>query len=202
MSDAKPSFLRRLYDWVMSLADTRYGPLALFFLAFAESSFFPVPPDPLLLALCLGKREKAWWFGLLTTVGSVLGGLFGYWIGYELWDAMESTFYDWIPGFTPEGFSEIQKRYDENGLFIVFLAGFSPIPYKLFTIASGVMHLDLLGFAGASLVGRGARFLLVAELARRFGAPIRTFIETHLVKLSWAFAILLMLGFAALKLLH
>lgn len=202
MSDAKPSPIRRLYNWVMSFADSRYGPLALFILAFAESSFFPLPPDPLLLALCLAQRKRALYFGLLTTLGSVLGGLFGYWIGYQLWGALETTFYDWIPGFTPEKFETIKGHYEEDGVFFVFLAGFSPLPYKVFTVASGVMEMNILGFAGASLVGRGARFFVTAMLSYYFGEKIRDFIETHLGKLVWVFTILLVLGFVVLKYMH
>ncbi|MEZ6196993.1 MAG: YqaA family protein [Planctomycetota bacterium] len=191
--------IHRVYDWLLGLAERRSGTRALALLAFAESSFFPIPPDPLLLALCLGRRERSLRFGMVATLASVAGGLFGYWIGWALWGSLEDRFYAWIPGFTPEGFERIHGLYDEYGVFIVFLAGFSPIPYKLFTVASGVMGLDILAFTGASLVGRGARFLLVAELARRFGPPVRAFLERHLVRLSWAFAILAVLGFAAVK---
>ena len=135
-------FFRKLYDWVLHWAETPSGPLALFFLALAESSFFPIPPDPLLIALCLGSVKKAWRFALYTSIASVIGGVIGYLIGYAIWESVDSFFFAYIPGFTESLFERVTVNYQEYGFWYVFSAGFTPIPYKVFTIASGVFKLN------------------------------------------------------------
>lgn len=193
-------YIRQLYDWVLKWAESPYGALALFILAFAESSFFPIPPDVLLIALVLGSQTKAFRFALIATAGSVLGGLFGYYIGYALWNiGVDQFFFAHIPGFTYELFESVKLQYNEWGFWIVFTAGFTPIPYKVFTIASGVVELNLLMFLIASTVSRVARFFLVSTLLWKFGAPIKTFIDKYFNILAIAFTVLLIGGFVLIK---
>lgn len=192
-------FIRRMYDWVLSWAETPYGAMALFVLAFAESSFFPIPPDVLLIALCIGHRQRAWWFAAVATLGSVLGGAAGYAIGWGLWGAVDWLFFTYVPGFTEEIFEVVRQKYVDYDYLIVFGAAFSPIPYKVITIAAGVFTINFPMFLIASAVGRGARFLLVAGLLYIFGAPIKNFIDRWFNLLVLVFTVLLIGGFVALK---
>lgn len=193
--------VRRLYDWMLAWADSPHAGRALFLLAFAESSVFPIPPDPLLITLALGRRDKALTYAFLCSLGSVLGGLFGYLIGATLWEGVDGFFYDWIPGFTPAGFEAFAAHYEQHGFLIVFVAGFTPVPYKVITIASGALNLNVLVFTFASLVSRSARFYLLAFLVRQFGPPIRIFIDRWFDRLALALLVLGVGGFVALKLL-
>lgn len=199
------SWLRRLYDWVLHWAETPYGPVALFVLAFAESMFFPVPPDVLLIALCLGKRKKAWYFALICSVASVLGGMGGYGIGHFLWLAdgsftgVAQFFFDHIPGFDEELYIEMARRFEEWGFEIIFAAGFTPIPYKVFTISAGAFDVSFPLFLFASVISRSARFFLVAGLIWKFGTPIKAFIDTYFNWLALAFTALLIGGFVLIK---
>ena len=189
--------LRRLYDWVLHLAEHRFAPSALFGVSFAESSFFPIPPDLMLIPMVLAERLKAWRFALICTIGSVLGGVFGYFIGAALLEVVGApiiAFYG-----LEEKMQSLSSNYQEHGVWIVLLAGFTPIPYKVFTIASGVAGLSLPAFIIASLVGRGARFFLVAGLLYFFGPTIRAFIERYLGLVTLVGGILLVGGFFALK---
>jgi membrane protein YqaA with SNARE-associated domain len=194
--------VRRLYDWMLAWADHRSGPAALGAISFAESSFFPIPPDPLLLALCLGKPRKALLFGGICTLGSVLGGMFGYLLGALLWSGIGGFFFTYVPGVTPEAFATVQVWYQRWGFWAVFLAGFTPLPYKVFTLASGVFSISFPVFVIASTISRGLRFFIEAGLVYFFGPPIQRFIDRHFNRLAWAFGALLVLGFLALKLLH
>ncbi|MCA9320888.1 MAG: DedA family protein [Planctomycetes bacterium] len=191
--------VRALYDWVLSWADSPHGVRALFAISFAESSFFPIPPDPLLIALALGRRKRAFYFALVCSVASILGGIFGYALGYFVWEGIREFFYDWVPGFSAERETWFRTRYEENGFAIVFLAGFSPIPYKIFTLMSGAMGMNLPAFILASALSRSARFFLFGGLIRAYGDPIAVFIDKHFDRLALAFAILLIAGFVAIK---
>ncbi|MEJ5262873.1 MAG: YqaA family protein [Ignavibacterium sp.] len=198
--------LRKLYDWVLHWAETPYGPIALFLLAFAESSFFPIPPDALLIALVLGATQKAFRFALNCTVASVLGALLGYTIGHFLWwtpsnefTSIAMFFFNNIPGFTEKLFFDVQKMYDQYDFWIVFTAGFTPIPYKVITISSGAFNIDLFMFIVASVISRGARFFLVAFLIWKFGPQIRDFIDKYFNWLAVAFTVLLIGGFVVIK---
>lgn len=193
------NLFKKAYDWVLHWAETPYGPLALFLLAFAESSFFPIPPDPLLIALCLGAIKKSWRFALYTSVASVLGGMVGYLIGYGLWDAVHSFFFQYVPGFTEDKFLYVLSHYQEQGFLYVFLAGLTPIPYKIFTITSGVFKMNFPLFVLASTISRSLRFFGVAALFWKFGPTIKGFIDKYLNVLGWAFFILLLGGFMAIK---
>ncbi|MBN1959235.1 MAG: DedA family protein [Desulfuromonadales bacterium] len=171
--------IRRCYDWVLSWADTRYGLPALFLLAFAEASFFPVPPDVLLMALALSAPFRAFRFALIATAGSVVGGLLGYAIGWGFWGVVEDSFYTYVPGVSAAGFAQVRDLFARYDFWTVFAAGFTPIPYKIFTIAAGAFHINFPVFVLASLVGRGLRFFLVAALFYYFGRPARQLIEKY-----------------------
>ena len=202
MSKKKPIPLRRIYEWTLSLAEQKLSGMWLALISFAEASFFPIPPDILLLPLCLGNLKKAFSFALICSVASVLGGLAGYAIGAFAWDGLAPSFFEYVPGFTKEKFDRIQEWYAEWGWPLVFLAGFSPIPYKIFTIASGVLGMALVPFILASAVSRSARFFLVAALVSKFGEPMKEKIDKHFNLLALVFGLLLVGGFLALKLLR
>ena len=192
--------VKRLYDWVLSWGNSKWGALALFVLAFAESSFFPIPPDVLLIALCLGAVKRSFRFALICLVGSILGAAGGYAIGYYLWQntageytALANWFFAHV--FTEESFLQVKGLYDEYDFWIVFTAGFTPLPYKLFTISGGLFKIDLVMFFVASIVSRGLRFFLIAGLIWKFGAPIKSFIDKYFNLLAILFTVLLIGGF-------
>lgn len=191
--------LRRLYDWVLHWADTPHGPKALGGLSFAESSFFPIPPDPLLMALCLGAPKRSFRFALLTTVASVLGGIVGYAIGAGAWELLGPFFFDHVPGVTPEAFESVRVLYERYDFWAVFLAGLTPIPYKVFTLSSGVFGISFPIFVLASVLARALRFFVVAGLIYRFGEPIARFIDRYFNLLTWVFAFLLVGGFLLIE---
>lgn len=204
MTDEAPakreSLLRRLYNWVIHWAYTPYGQPALFVLSFIESSFFPIPPDVLMVPLCIGDPKKALRFAFWCSLASVLGGMFGYWLGATLWDSGLDRFcFDYIPGFTEAKFGKISDLYDEWNFWIVFIAGFSPLPYKVFTITAGVFAIDFPMFVLASAVSRSSRFYLEAILFRIYGARIRHFVENRLGLVSLVFCVVLVGGFVAVK---
>ncbi|KJS31572.1 MAG: cytochrome B561 [Desulfatitalea sp. BRH_c12] len=189
--------MRRLYDWVLHWADTPYGIWALFGLAFAESSFFPIPPDVLLIALAIGNPAKAFKFALVCSAGSVLGGWAGYYIGYEFMTGIGQKIVNMYGfGDKVDYIGALYKQYDA---WAVTIAGFTPIPYKVFTIAAGMFKIDFLVFTLASTFSRSARFLLVAALIHRFGPGIKGFIDRYFNPLATAFVILLVLGFVLIK---
>ncbi len=196
---AKRNPIRRLYDWVLGWADTPYGVPALLVLSFTESSFFPIPPDILLIALALAKPKRAFYYAILCTLGSVAGGLFGYFIGYALWSSVEPLLIGSIISQT--NFEAVTSRYHEYGEIAVFAAAFTPIPYKVFTVAAGVAKLDLLKFALASLCGRAGRFFLVALVIRLAGPRAKELIERYFNAATVIGAVLLIGGFALIKLL-
>lgn len=193
--------VRRLYDWVLSWAETPYGVPALFVLAFAEACFFPVPPDVLLMALCLAVPVRSYRFALVATLGSVCGGIAGYAIGWGLWEVVSPYFFAYIPGFTPAGFANVKALFDQYDFWTIFAAGFTPIPYKIFTIASGAFQINFPVFVGASLISRGLRFFIFAVLFFYFGRPARIFIERYFNLLSVLFLGLLIGGFILVKML-
>jgi membrane protein YqaA with SNARE-associated domain len=200
------SYLRRLYDWILHWAETKYGVPALFLLALAESSFFPIPPDVLLIPLALGARSKAIRFALVCSVASIVGGIAGYGIGYFSWwsgaeaySAVALFFFNHIPGFTEQVFLNIQEKYEIYNFLIVFTAGFTPIPFKIITISAGAFSVNFPMFLLASTVSRSARFFLVALLIRQFGEPITVFIDKYFNVLSIIFTLLLIGGFLVLK---
>ncbi len=194
--------IRRMYDWVLSWAHTRYGTPALATLSFAESSVFPIPPDVLLIALCLGERRKWVWFAAVCSLASLLGGLLGYLIGWGFWSVVDQWFCAYVPGFTPEAFEKVQGLYEKWDFWIVFIAAFTPIPYKVITITAGVFGINLVAFGVATAIGRSARFFLVAFLIYWFGEPITRFIDKWFNWLTLLFVALLIGGFLALRAFH
>lgn len=191
--------IRCLYDWVLHWADTPYGVWALFVIAFAESSFFPIPPDPLLLALCLGAAKRSIRFAGIATLASVLGGMAGYAIGALAWAGSQDLFFAYVPGVTPEAFENVRAFYDQYGFAAVFMAGLTPIPYKVFTLASGVFGINFGVFVLASVLSRGFRFLVLAGLVYYFGPPIERFIDRNFDRLVLVFSVLLIGGFVAVE---
>jgi len=189
--------LQRLYDWTMSAAAHRHAPATLFGVSFVESSFFPIPPDVMLVPMVLAQREKAWWFATIATLGSVVGGVFGYAIGYFLFELIGEPILNFY-GLT-ESFHQFASRYNDYGAWIVFIAGVTPFPYKVITIASGATQLNFLVFMVASLLARGLRFFLVAALLYWFGRPVRDFIEQRLGLVTTIFTVLLVGGFIVIK---
>ena len=177
-----------LYEHAMRWARHRHAPWYLGGLSFAESSFFPIPPDVMLAPMSLAQPRRAWWFALLTTVASVAGGLFGYLIGLSLFNMIEPVLHS--RGYW-DSFLQAKQWFDTWGFWAVFIAGFSPIPYKVFTIAAGSVAMALAPFVLASLVGRGARFFLVAALMRLGGPRMEVAVRTHVERLGWLSVILL-----------
>lgn len=196
---------RRMYDWVLSWAPTPYAVPALFLLAFAESSFFPIPPDVLLIAMCIGTIAKSYRFATWCAIGSVVGGMAGYGIGYYLWDneGVRSFFYDYIPGVSPDSVEKVREIYSRWDYWIVFAAAFTPIPFKVITILAGVCAINFPMFVIASTIGRSARFFLVAWLFKRYGPGMKDFIEKRFALVTTVGTIVLIGGFVAIKyLLH
>ncbi len=189
--------LRRLYDWTMGLAGHRHALPALALVAFIESSLFPVPPDILIIPMVLAARSRAWRIATVATAASVVGGLLGYAIGAGLYETVGRPVLDFY-GYGAK-FESFRGAYNEWGAWIVAGAGFTPFPYKVITIASGVTGLDLAVFMLASLISRGARFFLLAALLWYFGPPIRRFIEANLPLLATLFFVLLFGGFLAAR---
>lgn len=189
--------LRRLYDWVLSWAETRQAEVVLFSVAFAESSFFPVPPDVLLLAMAVSRPSRAFRSATISTVGSVLGGVLGYFIGAQLFEAVGVhiiRFYH-----LQSQWETVVRSYQGNAFLLVAAAGFTPIPYKVFTIAGGACQIYLPTLVVASALSRGARFFLVAGLIRVFGPGVRRLIDRYFNMLSLVFFGLLVAGFLVAK---
>jgi membrane protein YqaA with SNARE-associated domain len=189
--------MQRMYDWMMGLAGSKRAPHALFGVSFIESSFFPIPPDLMLIPMVLADRRKAWWYATLATVGSVLGGLLGYAIGYYLLDTVGQPvirFYG-----LAQKFDQAATWFNENGVWVLIAKGMTPIPYKLLTITAGAVKMNLAAFVAASIIARAMRFYLVAGLLYFFGEPIKAFIEKRLTLVTTAFVVLLVGGFVAVK---
>ncbi len=191
--------LRRLYDRVLALAASRLAPVWLAVISFAESSVFPIPPDALLIPMCLARPDRAWRLALICTISSVLGGALGYFIGYALFEVLAEPV---IRLYHYEAaFARFRETYAEWGLWVILIKGATPIPYKIVTIASGAANFDFGVFMAASIATRGARFFLVAWLLRRYGEPMRGFIERRLTLVTTLAVLGVVGGFALLKLL-
>lgn len=189
--------IRGLYDYTLSWAQRPMAVWALFFLAFIESSFFIIPPDVLLIALCTGQPKKSFKFVLACLSGSVLGALFGYLIGALFFASVGQAILDFL--HLNSAFLIVQEKYAQNAFFAIFAAAFTPIPFKVFTIAGGFCKVDLGIFVVASILGRGLRFTLVGALIYIFGAKVEKLIDKHFNLFTIAFTILLFVGFAAVK---
>ena len=218
-------WVRWLYDWTEDLARSRYSLYLLVIVAAAESIFFPIPVDVLLIALCVGRPRRSLFFAGLCTIGSVAGAVGGYAIGYWMWYATGTAaaaagaagsaaahgaatpefssiaqfFFETVPGFSEERFFRVQELYRQYEFWAIFTAGFTPLPYKVFTVTAGVFSLPLHTFLIASLLSRAGRFFLVGGLFMAFGARIKSFVDRYLEALSVAFVVLLIGGFVVLK---
>ena len=188
-------WLRKLYDWVVGWGESPYSKTALFLLAFAEASFFPIPPDVLLITLGVAKPRKSFYFASIATLGSLFGAMFGYFIGWQLWQWVSSFFFKWIPMFNYDQFLYVKNLYQANAFWAIFTAAFTPIPYKVFTITAGVFQINFPLFLIASSLGRAGRFFAVSALFWKFGAPIKAWIDRYFNVATIAFMILLVGGF-------
>jgi len=189
--------IRRLYDWTLGLAVHRYALVALAVVAFMESSVFPIPPDLLLIPMILAAPSRAFLLAGICMAASVLGGMFGYWIGYSVFETVGRPVLEFYG--KDAYFEEFSIRYNEWGAWAVLIAGVTPFPYKVITILSGFTGLNLPVFIVASIIARGLRFFIVAALLWKFGAPIRDFIERRLGLMFTLFVILLIGGFILVK---
>jgi membrane protein YqaA with SNARE-associated domain len=184
-------------DWMESFAEKPHAMYVLFALSFVESSFFPIPPDVLLIAIAIAKPSKAFKAALWCSVGSLLGGIFGYYIGAVLMDTIGQPILQFYG--KENAMPEFIALYKEYGVMFLAIAAFTPVPYKVATIVSGAAHMDLTTFVLVSSIGRAGRFFLVAFLLYKFGAPIKTFIDKYFDILSIVFVVLLVAGFFAIK---
>ncbi|NOX19973.1 MAG: DedA family protein [Nitrospirae bacterium] len=188
--------LRRLYEWVLHWAYTPYGSPALFLLAFSEASFFPVPPDVLLMVLSISKPRRSLYYALLCTLGSVLGGMFGFYLGLNFWEIAKDILFNYIDQGT---FENVRAYFQQYEAWAVAVAGFTPIPYKVFTISAGFFRVDFTVFVVASLLSRGARFFIISTLLYFFGERVKLFIDRYFNLLTIVFVILLIGGFLAVR---
>lgn len=189
--------MRKLYDWMMRTASSKGAPWALGTVSFIESSFFPIPPDVMLIPMVLSDREKAWWYATIATVTSVVGGLLGYAIGYFAYEAVGKPILEFYG--REHALDSFIQFVHEYGVPAIIIKGATPIPFKVVTIAAGVAKMDLLAFVGASIIARAMRFYLVAGLLYFFGQPIREFIERRLTFVTTTFVVVLVGGFVAVK---
>ena len=193
-----PSFdpfrwLRRLYDWVVSLSERPNAVPSLFVLAFAEASFFPIPPDILLIGLAIGAPKRSLWFAAICTLGSALGALLGYLLGLQFYELIGQQIVDFYAA--GEQFQRVQALFQQWDVLAIAVAGFTPIPFKVFTISAGVFELNFITFGVAVVLSRGARFFLLGGLIWRFGPGIRDFVDRYFNLLTILFLILLVAGF-------
>ncbi|MDP2644640.1 MAG: YqaA family protein [Desulfobacterales bacterium] len=189
--------LRRVYDWVIHWAHTPYGVWALFILAFCESSFFPLPPDVLLIALAIAIPKKSFKYALICSIGSILGGIFGYLIGWHFMASIGNSIIDFY-GLGPkvDYISVLYRRYDA---WAIGIAGFTPIPYKVFTITAGAFNINFTVFVVASVLSRSARFFLLGGLIYIFGPQIQSFIDKYFNILAVIFTVFLIAGFFLIR---
>ena len=197
--------LRKLYDWVLHWAQTPYGPIALFVLSFSEASFFPIPPDILLIAMAIGYRKQAYKFAFICSIASIFGAVAGYGIGYYLWwsgdgyNQIAHFFFNHVPGFNEGIFLDIQKQYDIYGFIITFTAGFTPIPFKVFTISAGAFNISFPFFLLASTISRSARFFLIAFLIMKYGEKMDRFINKYFNLLTIIFVLIVIGSYIVIK---
>ena len=197
----RPHMLKRLYNWVLHWAETPYGTPALFIISFAESSFFPIPPDVLQIALSISKPKRSFYYAAVSATASVLGGLLGWFIGFTLWPTVSGFFFNHVPGFSQQFFDLVREKYHENAFLAIFTAAFTPIPYKVFTIAAGVFGISLGVLVAASVLGRSGRFFLVATCIYFFGPGVKALLEKYFELATLLLLALGIAGFMAIKLL-
>ncbi len=198
--------IKSIYEWVISLSESNHGRISLALISFCEAIFFPIPPDILLIPLCLGKRKGIFSFFMICSISSILGGITGYFLGQSIWwsnpdqfSAVAYLFFNFIPGFSEAAFYSIKSQYELYDFWIIFTAGFTPIPFKLFTISAGAFHISFPMFILASGISRSLRFLILSLLLYKFGENIREFIERYFNILAVIFTVLLIGGFFIIK---
>ena len=197
----RPNLMRRLYHWVLGWAETPYGTPALAAISFAESSFFPIPPDVLQIALSVSKPRRSFYYAAVSAVASVLGGIVGWYIGRSLWLSVDDFFFNYVPGFTQQNFRHVEQLYGNNAFWAILAAAFTPIPYKVFTIAAGVFHREvaLETLVVASVLGRSGRFFLVATAMFFFGERAKAILERHFEWITLLLFAMLVGGFLAIR---
>ena len=189
--------LKRLYHWVLSWAESKYSTSALAVLAFIESSFFPIPPDVLQIALSMAKPKRSYWYAFIALIFSVLGGIAGYFIGMFLFESIGRTIISSL-GYE-QHFIKVGELFKENAFLAIFAAALTPIPYKVFTIAAGVWQVGLIPLITASILGRGLRFFTVATLTYFLGEKVKVFIDKYFNWLSVGLLVLVVLGYFGVK---
>ena len=189
--------IKAIYNWTIKLSATRYALWALAIVAFAESSFFPIPPDILLIPLIIAKPKNAYLIAFIAMVASVFGGGLGYYIGLKLYETVGIIIINFY--HAQQLFLDFQTQFNKYGAAAVLFAGVTPFPYNIITISSGIAGMPIYQFFIFSIIARGARFFIIAILLRLYGEPIRNFIERHLNLLFIAFMVLLVLGFLLIK---
>jgi len=190
-------WLRRTYEWTIKWAEHHRSVQALSVLALLESIFFPIPPDVLLMVMGAAKPKRALYYGFLCSVFSVIGGVLGYVLGYYAWQSIDQVFFTYV--FSEEIFNKVGLLFEQNSFWAIFSAAFTPIPFKVFTVAAGAFQISFLPFLLAAAIGRPLRFMTVSALLYVYGAPIRAFVEKYFNLLSVAFTVLFVLGFLAFK---
>ena len=203
-AEPRPGVLKSLYRWVLHWADTPYGTPALFLLSFAESSFFPIPPDVLQIALSVSKPRRSFYYAGVSVVASVLGAVLGWFIGCVLWTTIGSfvmAHLGWL-GFTPENFDQVAELYQQYGFLAILVAAFTPLPFKVFTITAGIFNIGLPVLLLASVLGRSARFFAVATCMYVFGPPVKGLIDKYFEWAMIVFALLLIGGFVLIACIH
>ena len=202
-SAKRPGLVKRLYLWVLHWAETPYGTPALFVLAFAESSFFPIPPDVLQIALSVSKPRRSFYYAAVSVVASVMGAILGWYIGFALWEMLGDFFTTYVPGLTQKNFDRVEGLYNQWGFLAITVAAFTPIPYKVFTISAGMFQIGLPVLVLASILGRSARFFAVATCIYFFGPSVKNLIDKYFGLVTILFVVLLIGGFVLIKyLLH
>ena len=191
------NFIRRMYDWMGTKVHSTYAEAWLVALFFIEASFFVIPVDPLLILYCIENNKRSLYYATIATIASVLGGLFGYAIGFLMWDSIGIKLVDWI--ISEATFSQVVAKYKLYQNWVVLVAGFTPVPYKAITISAGFCKLPLMPFIIFSLIGRGARFFLIAGAIRLWGGYIKIFIDRYFNYLAVGFTIIVILSFNVLR---
>ena len=185
--------LKRLYDWTLKWADHPLNTRVLAFLAVIESFFFPIPVDPLMIAMGVARPKRAFRFALITTIGSVCGAMAGYAVGALFWHLTKDFFFTYV--FSQRIFDIVVAKYNQNAVISILLASFTPLPFKVFTISAGVAKLPFTAFVLSALVGRGSRFFLLSALIYRFGEPVKVFIDKYFNLLVVIFSLLGIAGY-------
>jgi len=197
----KENVVRRLYRWVLHWADTPYGTPALAAISFAESSFFPIPPDVLQIALSVSRPRLSFYYAMVSAVASALGAIAGWYIGHWCWAGMSEFFFNYVPGFTTQTFEKVQLKYEQNAFVAIFGAAFTPIPFKVFTIAAGVFNISLSTLILASLLGRSMRFFIVGTTIYFLGEQAKQLLEKYFEIITFALFLLMAAGFFTIKLM-